>query len=411
MRQINVAASTALCATAALLATTVPATPALAATPVTCGMRVTTDITLKRDLLCPGPGLIVDADDVTIDLNGYTLAGSLSDVGIVARERVGLEITGGRITGFDHAILLSEVQDAVLRDLRLTGNTPIPYPAAGTLAVSFSENIQLLESQITQSPTMTAVFVEASRSVRVERLRSQGDLNWLENRGLSVSDSVFTDAYQNFQSSYEIDFRRNTLRRSEVSTNQVSTMTIADSHFSGPIGTAISLGQINDPVVERNRISGARNGIWLDPFAWGGRIAQNLISGNDYGVHLNDDFFSSLAPLITDNVFRGNRKAGIFLEVIPASRRASATSAVITRNDFVRNGHGSTEADVDAAGRRINDAIHTNLPAGTPLTISENQTFFNAGHGIEALPTGSVIDGGGNQSTGDPNGCAGVVCG
>lgn len=43
--------------------------------PCACGQALTSDCTLNSDLVCPGNGLIVAADDITIDGNGFTLTG------------------------------------------------------------------------------------------------------------------------------------------------------------------------------------------------------------------------------------------------------------------------------------------------------------------------------------------------
>jgi hypothetical protein len=57
------------------------------ATHVSCGDTITTDTTLDSDLAnCPGPGLVIGADNVTLDLGGHTIdgdGGTGFDVGIV----------------------------------------------------------------------------------------------------------------------------------------------------------------------------------------------------------------------------------------------------------------------------------------------------------------------------------------
>ena len=43
---------------------------------VQCGDVITQDTTLDSDLIdCPGDGLVIGADDVTLDLNGHTVDG------------------------------------------------------------------------------------------------------------------------------------------------------------------------------------------------------------------------------------------------------------------------------------------------------------------------------------------------
>jgi hypothetical protein len=72
-----------------------------------CGAVVTQDTTLTGDLLdCPGNGLVVGADGITIDLNGHTISGQIisggspDQVGIENRGHDDVTIRNGTITGF-----------------------------------------------------------------------------------------------------------------------------------------------------------------------------------------------------------------------------------------------------------------------------------------------------------------------
>ncbi|MGH3346037.1 MAG: right-handed parallel beta-helix repeat-containing protein [Nocardioides sp.] len=99
----------------------VPATPATAAV-VTCGTVVTTSITLTSDVgPCPGDALIAGADNITIDLGGYTISGTGTGAGVGVAQRTGVTVTNGTIQGFHTAVVLDEsthstVSKLVLRD-------------------------------------------------------------------------------------------------------------------------------------------------------------------------------------------------------------------------------------------------------------------------------------------------------
>lgn len=79
--------------------------PALA-----CGDVITTDLVLDRDLLdCPGAGLVVGADDITIDLNGHTIDGSAAaktagEEGIDAGSFDGVTVRNGTIRDFFYGV-------------------------------------------------------------------------------------------------------------------------------------------------------------------------------------------------------------------------------------------------------------------------------------------------------------------
>ena len=89
--------------------------------PVRCGDMITADTTLDADLLdCPNYGIVIGADDITLDLNGHTIDGdnaladpcpedAFCDFGIVNDGHNGVRITIGTVQEFvrEHDLLLS----------------------------------------------------------------------------------------------------------------------------------------------------------------------------------------------------------------------------------------------------------------------------------------------------------------
>jgi len=66
-------ASLALVVTLTIAGAVVGGSQALAG-PVSCGDTITTDTTLDSGLLdCPNNGIVIGADDITLDLNGHTI--------------------------------------------------------------------------------------------------------------------------------------------------------------------------------------------------------------------------------------------------------------------------------------------------------------------------------------------------
>jgi hypothetical protein len=77
------------------------------ARPVTCGAVLTSDITLRSDLACSGSGaaLVVGAANITVDLNGHTLTGDGTGVGIDNSGGFAhVTIKNGAIAGFGEGI-------------------------------------------------------------------------------------------------------------------------------------------------------------------------------------------------------------------------------------------------------------------------------------------------------------------
>src|SRR5262249_12531130 len=89
-------------AAAAALAVATAAAPAVGATGTTavhCGQTLTSSVRLANDLSgCPDEGLIIGADNITIDLNGHTVAGDGQPVADCAPDAfcdIGLDNTAG----------------------------------------------------------------------------------------------------------------------------------------------------------------------------------------------------------------------------------------------------------------------------------------------------------------------------
>lgn len=81
-----------------------------AAEHVVCGATITENVTLHGDVgPCPGDGLVVAADDVVLDLNGFTVSADNSDgdnAGIRLAGVSGATVRNGTVTGFDAGVLV-----------------------------------------------------------------------------------------------------------------------------------------------------------------------------------------------------------------------------------------------------------------------------------------------------------------
>src|SRR5919199_2898815 len=103
-----------LCGVLASTALIVPAGAQARLAHVSCGATITTDTELVDDVTdCPDEGIVIGADNVTLDLNGHTVSGdgapvascpdgAFCDVGIDnTAGHTGVMIRNGAITGFD----------------------------------------------------------------------------------------------------------------------------------------------------------------------------------------------------------------------------------------------------------------------------------------------------------------------
>ncbi len=103
----------------ALLALAAPAA-ARAAEPA-CGATITTSTRLHADLAnCPGNGLVIGADGITLDLGRSTLSGA--GTGIVLAGHRGVTISGGTIKGFATGVALDGADGNRVRGVTLTAD-------------------------------------------------------------------------------------------------------------------------------------------------------------------------------------------------------------------------------------------------------------------------------------------------
>ena len=86
---------------------------------LTCGSVIVADTTLTEDLQDCATGLIVGADNVTIDLNGFAIRGLGADggVGVEAIGRSGVTVKNGRITKFATGVSFFESAQSTISDI------------------------------------------------------------------------------------------------------------------------------------------------------------------------------------------------------------------------------------------------------------------------------------------------------
>ena len=100
-----------------VLAGVVALSGAEAASKVSCGDTITTDTTLHRNLLnCPNNGIIIGADNVTLDLNGHTIDGDgtpdascdpvkdFCDFGVAFEGHDGITVKHGTVGQFEGGV-------------------------------------------------------------------------------------------------------------------------------------------------------------------------------------------------------------------------------------------------------------------------------------------------------------------
>lgn len=88
-----------------------------------CGDVLLADTTLTADLTCTGPGLIIGADDIKLDCNGFSINGLGTDIGILLDGRTGVTVKRCVVNRFASGIYLTDSPANLLRKNSVSGST------------------------------------------------------------------------------------------------------------------------------------------------------------------------------------------------------------------------------------------------------------------------------------------------
>src|SRR5262249_6827726 len=99
---------------------------------LSCGDTITANTTLTGDLVnCPNNGLLIGADNVTLDLNGHVIDGDdaeftdcppdqVCDIGVLDFDHHGVTIKGGKVREFTFGAFVFGATDTRLTRLDLS---------------------------------------------------------------------------------------------------------------------------------------------------------------------------------------------------------------------------------------------------------------------------------------------------
>jgi Periplasmic copper-binding protein (NosD) len=305
-----------LLATAVLAAAIVLAlAPASAlATHVSCGDTITADTTLDSDLIdCPGNGIVVGADNITLDLNGHTIDGTTSSGdGVSNVAHLGATIEGGTIQGFSVGVRLGTCS-----------------PATGC---PFGDTLPSADGNTVRSLTISGNGVAIVLAKTVHNVIRKNEL--VDNRfGIFVGTDRFV-------------FTGDTLIEKNVISTTVGAAITTDrtqdetyvirNRISIPPGAAGITAGFGSVHIERNRISGGDWGMFLA--RGGGPVVENRVS--DAGV---DGIYADLwgGSEFLGDVAMNNGDDGIEID---SGGAIPGNSVVLIRNTANDNGDFGIEA-------------------------------------------------------------------
>jgi hypothetical protein len=372
------------------MAVVLPLTSAHATT-VSCGQVITTDVRLTADLNCSGSALTIGASDVAVDLAGHSITGDGSGQAIEVygtnsdSTLINITVRDGTINNFASGIDILFAQTVRLSHLVFDQNGSEAVPTSGALSMGIGARDVRLDRSLLKNSSPIAVNVHNGTGLTMTRTTILGGSVSLVNslQSTTISDSSVHQGVIFSNQSNNILLDRDILIQGSVEAINTFTLTVRHSRISG--GGVNILGEDRDVLVTRNVFTDNNVGVLSAPFP--GTI-------------------DILRATISRNLFIGNDTAGVWLE----GRTGGAPTGTfkVIGNKFVNNGH---RADIltDVFGNTVNDGLHIDTAGPSGVVVAGNHTSGNADHGIEAQP-GSVIDGGGNTSHNDPQGCLGVIC-
>jgi parallel beta-helix repeat protein len=353
---------------------------------LSCGDTIMVDTTLDRDLTgCRSNGLLIGADNITLDLNEHTVSGDgklvrrcprrqLCDFGVATDGHDGVTVRNGSLRGFGTGVLVGRARENRVLDISSSQNSFFGF-------VVFSS---------------AQVVVRGSSGSR--NIAPEGDgMGLYESHDVRIVDN---------------EFRRNPQPGIHV---QASTDILIKGNLISHSSPGILLGgekradRADRNQIRRNRFVGNAAGVLLGR---GNRnvIARNRFSRDGDGVAIEN----ARGNLVALNVILDARKNGIYLGLDDPP--IGGGDNVVRRNVVKRSG---------ADGFKVRSKDHNSLLKGnlarrsgddgfdvesSSTKLARNRAVGNDALGIEAVF--GVIDAGGNlaRSNGNQLQCLNVTC-
>jgi parallel beta-helix repeat protein len=358
---------------------------------VSCGDTITGDTTLDSDLVnCPNNGIVIGADDVTLDLNGHTIDGDgeltedcpedeICDDGVVALDHARVTIRDGSLREFALGVLVAGASENRLLDLSVTRNM---FPG---VVIGESTGTELSRSLISANGLDTdeagiVVFHAAESRIARNEVSDNGDIGVFAE---GADDTIF--------------------KRNELSGNPEAAMLLEDS---------------NRNVFDRNRV--VQNGEGITVGGDENTITRNHVA--DSGASVEGGGLGIFVAAGQDNLVEGNfvaraSRIGIQVSLLPEELEGGppAIETVVRRNHLEGNGDGvfvqTTALGTLLEGNHALGSDDDGIDVDSPdTTLVGNHAVHNGDLGIEAVF--GVTDGGRNKAhgNGNPAQCTNVDC-
>jgi parallel beta-helix repeat protein len=355
-----------------------------------CGDTITVNTKLVKDLVnCPNNGLVIGADNITLDLNGHVIDGDgaefaecppdeACDIGVLDFDHHGVTIKGGKVREFTFGALVVGASDSRLSRLDLSHHF-----FSGLLLAESShsvvDGITATDNGLTTDQAGVDIFDSHHLTLAGNDVFANGDIGFFVS-GLDDGRFVGNRIADHPETGILLDHgNRNEFSRNRFTNDQDGIVvsgdgnTVTGNWLSGPsdcpeeCGFGISLEGGAGNVIERNTVL---------------RFHQAGIRAASF-----EEFGGppTVGNTIRRNLLRGATVDGLLVE-------STAFDTLLERNIAI--GAGDDGIDVDNAA----------------TTLTRNLAVRNGDLGIEAVA--GVTDGDGNHAAanGNPAQCTNVAC-
>ncbi len=350
---------------------------------VSCGDTITTDATLHHNLVnCPNNGLLIGADNVTLDLNYHTIDGDgtpfsgchprkeVCDVGVVNDGHDAVTVVHGSVRQFEGGVGIGGDRNRLLGVSLLRGTAST---ASGCSAPTGPWCKTAPETG--RRALVTRWGCSCSNRITIGSLIAPSGTTSVESSPLSNTNTLI---------------RGNLFSRNRVDgffMEGGDGFRITHNRAVRNQESGIALGPGSDNVITRNHVSRAGDGIAVAK-GHGNLIAHNVVAHTDNGISLGVNGAGPLSgarSVVRRNLVRDSRKDGF----------------------FVRNKDRHSRLKGNVAKRSGDDGFDVESRSAK---LSNNRAVRNHDLGIEAVR--GVIDGGGNRASGngDPRQCIHIAC-
>ena len=402
--------------TLAAWAVPVAAEAAPASTVVTCGQTLTSSTRLANGLVgCSGDGLVIGADNITVDLAGHSISGvnAPGSEGIANGGHPGVRIRNGTIANFFlngvglRGAPRSAVSNLTIRKIGAGGGE---NDASAGVLVKNSPNTLVTANAVTND-------VSAFQSDGVDVLSSADTTvsgNRLANNawdGMVAIDSPRTHVIGN-----ALDGNQN--QGAEVNFGSDGTL-LAGNHAGNNVSSGLVVGAVSGARIEGNALTGnGDSGLFMFDLL-NSQVSANRAGGNSVGIDLEGGQNVSTGNRIANNDASRNAEAGL---VVGGGANDNVIVANLTNANRGGPGDGggillfavtgnTVRGNVANANRGVGIGVFEDQPGdSTGNVLTANVANSNQDHGISAAD--GTVDGGGNIAHGNtplPN-CLGVSC-